>query len=66
LGGIASKVTAKGQITTPAEVRAKLGLKPGDAVVYRQAKSGVVIRKAGILDAEFLKLLQRAQRLALA
>lgn len=58
--GPTSKITAKGQTTIPAEVRAKLRLKPGDAVVYRETKAGIVIRKAGVLDAEFLKLQEHA------
>lgn len=60
MGILASKVTAKGRTTIPAEVRAKLRLKPGDAIIYRQTKAGIVIRKAGVLDAEFLKLLEHA------
>ena len=56
MGISASKITSKGQTTIPAEVRAKLRLKPGDALVCRQPKAGVVIRQAGVLDAEFLKL----------
>jgi AbrB family looped-hinge helix DNA binding protein len=60
MGLIASKITAKGQTTIPAEIRAKLRLKPGDAVVYRETKGGIVIRKAGVLDAEFLKLQEHA------
>lgn len=60
MGLIASKITAKGQTTIPAEIRAKLRLRPGDAVVYRETKGGIVIRKAGVLDAEFLKLQEHA------
>ena len=56
----ASKVTAKGQTTIPAEIRAKLKLKPGDAVVYRETKAGIIIRKASALDSEFLKLQEHA------
>ena len=60
MGVTVSKVTAKGQTTIPAEVRAKLGLKPGDAVIYRETRTGIVIRKASVLDAEFLKLQEHA------
>ena len=56
----ASKVTSKGQTTILAEVRAKLKLKPGDAVVYRETKAGIIIRKASALDAEFLRLQEQA------
>lgn len=57
---IARKITVKGRTTIPAEVRAKLRLKPGDAVVYRETKAGILICKAGVLDAEFLKLQEHA------
>ncbi len=60
MGIIASKISAKGQTMIPAQVRAKLGLKPGDAVVYRQTKAGMIIRKAGVLDVEFLKMQEHA------
>lgn len=33
-------VTSKGQITIPAEVRKKLGLKPGDRVRFIEGESG--------------------------
>lgn len=60
MGVIASKITAKGQTTIPVEVRAKLRLKPGDAVVHRETNAGIAIRNAGVLDAEFLKLQEHA------
>ncbi len=60
MGLIASKITSKGQTTIPAEVRAKLRLKSGDAVVYQQTTAGIIIRKALVLDGEFLKLQEHA------
>jgi AbrB family looped-hinge helix DNA binding protein len=57
---IVSKINAKGQTTIPTEVRAKLRLKPGDAVAYRHTKAGIVIHKAGVLDVAFLKLQEHA------
>lgn len=42
-----SAVTVKGQVTIPKPVRDKLGLKPGDDVVFDLGPGGeVVIRKA--------------------
>ena len=35
-----AKVTSKGQITLPAELRRELGLKPGDRVNFRRTKEG--------------------------
>jgi AbrB family looped-hinge helix DNA binding protein len=36
-------VNSKGQITIPAEVRRKLGLKPGDLVMFYENESGDVV-----------------------
>jgi antitoxin PrlF len=38
--GVAAKVTSKGQITLPAELRKALGLKAGDTVNFRKNESG--------------------------
>lgn len=39
-------MTTKGQVTIPAEIRAKLGLKPKDKVQFEVADDAVVLRKA--------------------
>jgi AbrB family looped-hinge helix DNA binding protein len=45
--GAVSKITAKGQTTLPAEIRAALGVTPGDRLRYRTLSDGsVVIEKA--------------------
>jgi antitoxin PrlF len=41
-----SKVTTKAQTVIPREVRARLGLKAGDRLLYRMTPKGVVIEKA--------------------
>ena len=41
-----SRVSSKAQTVIPKEVRARLGLKPGDRVRYRLTRHGVVIDKA--------------------
>jgi AbrB family looped-hinge helix DNA binding protein len=38
-------VTSKGQITIPAEVRKKLGLKPGDRVRFVEGENGEFVLK---------------------
>ena len=44
---IISKITTKGQTTLPAEVRADLGVGPGDRVEYiKQPDGGYIVRKA--------------------
>lgn len=40
-----AKVTSKGQITIPKEIRAKLGLEPGEAVEFVEEKGEYRIRR---------------------
>ena len=58
--GALSRVTAKGQATVPASVRAKLGIKPGDTVAFEVKGDTVTLRKVEILDPGFLALASRA------
>ncbi|MGH7915603.1 MAG: AbrB/MazE/SpoVT family DNA-binding domain-containing protein [Candidatus Binataceae bacterium] len=54
-----SQLTSKGQATIPASVRIKLGLKPGDAVIFEESEAGTVyIRKAEPVDREFISALE--------
>ena len=53
-----SKITAKAQTTVPKEVRAALGIKPGDTIVYRISKGKVTVAKAEPLDRAYLKSLE--------
>lgn len=57
---IASSVlTSKGQATVPLRVRRRLGLEPGDSVIFEESEAGtVLIRKAEPLDLEFLSALE--------
>ena len=42
-----AKVTSKGQITVPVEIRRSLGVKPGDLIRFEQQKGGIrVVRDA--------------------
>ncbi len=48
-----AKVTSKGQVTIPKELREKIGLEPGDFLCIRETKEGYVIKKEvkeGIFD----------------
>ena len=47
-----SKLTTKAQTVIPREIRAKLDLKPGDVVRYRQTDAGIVIDKLLVQDDE--------------
>lgn len=40
-----SKISKKGQITIPKEIREKLGLKAGDKIVLESIAQGILIRK---------------------
>ena len=42
-----SKITSKNQTVVPREIRAQLGLKPGDRLRYTLTASGVKIERAG-------------------
>lgn len=53
-----SKVTSKYQATIPLTVRRKLGLKPGDAVVFEIENDTVTVRRATALDREYAKALE--------
>jgi antitoxin PrlF len=46
-----AKVTSKGQITIPAEIRRQLDLEPGDNVYFTLSKTGVRMAKAGSIVA---------------
>ena len=45
-----SKISKKGQITIPKDVREKLGLKVGDKVIFESITQGILIRKKEDLD----------------
>jgi AbrB family looped-hinge helix DNA binding protein len=48
-----AKVTSKGQITLPVELRRELGLKPGDRVDFRRGSRGAIelaARTVSLLD----------------
>jgi len=53
-----SKVTSKYQATIPLAVRRKLGLKPGDAVVFEIENDTITVRRATALDGEYAKALE--------
>jgi AbrB family looped-hinge helix DNA binding protein len=47
-----SKVTAQGQISVPAEIRKKLGLRPGSVLEWDEKGGEVVVRRAGRYTSE--------------
>jgi AbrB family looped-hinge helix DNA binding protein len=42
-----AKVTSKGQITVPVEIRKSLGVKPGDSICFEQQKDGIRVLRDG-------------------
>lgn len=54
-----AKITAKGQTTIPAEIRAALSARPGDLVAWEMAPDGTArVRKVDPLDIEFLRAVE--------
>ena len=53
-----SRVTSKFQATIPLAIRRKLGLKPGDAVVFEIENDIVTVRRATALDREYVKAVE--------
>ncbi len=43
------RMTSKGQVTIPKQVRDKLGLRPGDEVGFREEGQAMIVEKAGDL-----------------
>jgi AbrB family looped-hinge helix DNA binding protein len=48
-----SRLSSKGQVTIPVEVREKLGLEPGDVVVYEVEGDHVTLHRAEPFDIAF-------------
>ena len=57
MAGTISRLTSKYQATVPAAVRARLGLKAGDALQFEITPDGVVLTKATEQDLEFARSL---------
>jgi AbrB family looped-hinge helix DNA binding protein len=49
-----AKITSKGQITIPKQIRDLLGVHPGDQVVFRPTEAGIVV-EASTVDLLSLK-----------
>ncbi|MGH3064731.1 MAG: AbrB/MazE/SpoVT family DNA-binding domain-containing protein [Gaiellaceae bacterium] len=43
---MAGRVTSKGQITIPLEIRDKLGIQPGSVVEFELVDGGVLVRRS--------------------
>lgn len=48
-----SKVSSKGQVTFPKEVRDSIGLKTGDVIAYEVKSNRIVVRRLEPFDAAY-------------
>ena len=54
-----AKITAKGQTTVPAEVRAALHIQPGDLIVWEpQADGSARVRRVQPLELDYLRAIE--------
>jgi AbrB family looped-hinge helix DNA binding protein len=52
MGVVYSKLTAQGQISVPASIRRKLGLRPGSVLEWHEGDEGIVVKRAGRFSSE--------------
>jgi len=52
-----SRISAKGQVTIPKQIREKIGLQPGDYVAYELHDGVAILRKAELFDVEYHRAL---------
>ncbi|HWQ76707.1 MAG TPA: AbrB/MazE/SpoVT family DNA-binding domain-containing protein [Syntrophomonas sp.] len=45
-----AKITKRGQITIPAEIRKKLGVKDGDKVIFIEENGRIIIENAAMIE----------------
>jgi AbrB family looped-hinge helix DNA binding protein len=50
-----STITSKGQITLPKVIRDRLGVRPGDRVVFRERADGEIVVEAATVDLRTLR-----------
>ncbi len=60
-----SKITSKGQVTIPAEIREDMGLTPGTDVVFMEVDDMVILKKSEELLSAFKVYEERAKELKL-
>ena len=52
-----SRLSAKGQVTIPKQIRDGIGLRPGDQIAYELHDGVAILRKAESFDAEYHRAL---------
>jgi AbrB family looped-hinge helix DNA binding protein len=56
---LVSKLSRKGQITIPKQVRKVLGISPGDSISYVVKSSSVILRRVDPFDLAFHRALSK-------
>ena len=53
------KITSKGQVTIPKEIREAIGLAPGNMIAYEVQNGSVILRRVEAFDAAFHEALSK-------
>lgn len=56
---LTSRLSSKGQVTIPKEMRESVGLEPGDVVAYEVQNGAITLRRVEPFDAAFHAALSR-------
>jgi len=54
-----SRLSSKGQVTIPKEIREAIGLEPGNLIVYEVQNGAVVLKRIEAFDAAFHQALSK-------
>ncbi len=54
-----SKLSSKGQVTIPKEIREAIGLEPGNMIAYEVQNGSVILRRVEAFDAAFHEALSK-------
>jgi antitoxin PrlF len=54
-----SRISAKGQVTIPKEIREAIALEPGDLVAYEVRDGTIAIKRVEVFDAAFHEALSK-------
>jgi AbrB family looped-hinge helix DNA binding protein len=56
-----AKVTSKGQITIPRDIRAKMNIQKGDKIVFFENNGGFFIQNASLIDMKAPEAVQNGE-----
>jgi len=55
-----SRLSSKGQVTIPKEIREAIGLKPGNLIGYEVQDGVIIVKRIGAFDVAFHEALSKA------